>query len=118
MLAPNKVVVVVQRGCVYRESVPITAQNYPISIGSGGTAGAPGGLNPGSNGTPSTALGFTSQATGGSGGSRWHRGGSGGSAGGGTAYPPGGGGSTLGANPHPGGVDDTIPDAWLGTPRR
>ena len=54
--------------CIYRESVPVTAQAYPITIGNGGAAGPPGGLNPGSNGTDSTALGFTSDA-GGSGGS-------------------------------------------------
>ena len=98
--------------CIYREEVPVTAQAYPITIGNGGSRGSPGGLNPGSNGADSTALGFTSDA-GGGGGSRWHRGGSGGSSGGGTAYPPGGGGVTTGANPHPGGVDvESPPVGW------
>ena len=82
--------------CIYRETVAVTVQSYPISIGGGGSGGNPGGLNPGSNGTDSTAFGFTSDA-GGSAGSRWHRGGSGGSAGGGTFFPPGGGGVTTGA---------------------
>lgn len=100
---------------IYRTAVPVTTQSYPISIGNGGAAGPPGGLNPGSNGTDSTGFGFTSDA-GGSGGSRWHRGGSGGSAGGGTAYPPGGGGVTTGANPHPGAVDAESPPAGWGHP--
>ena len=101
--------------CIYRETVAVTSQSYPVSIGAGGAAGSPGGLNPGSNGTDSTAFGFTSDA-GGSGGSRWHRGGSGGSAGGGTYFPPGGGGVTTGANPHPGAVDVESPPAGWGNP--
>jgi len=70
--------------------VTVTAQGYPIVVGAGG-AGAPGYVNPGTNGNNSSGFSITSAAGGGGGGSP-NIGADGGSGGGG-AHGSGAGGS-------------------------
>ena len=106
-------------GLHYKESHPVTAQTYPVTIGGGGAPG-PGQSQRGSSGGDSSAFGIT--AGGGAGGGSYQAAGPGndgrpaGGSGGGAGQNGASGGSSPGSNSHPGGTDvESPPAGWGGS---